>query len=120
MVTSADRDVIASEFSDLLPVFKYALVSRRPVHIGTQRMSAAAVTVKAHSRDSRSVGFVAVEYLYRARQELERRALIDEVTAREVGVVRRNIGESVEARLIVDCVGVSLINAVNAARSGNA
>ena len=46
MIARADRNMIVAELTDLLPVSKHVGVDAVPVHVATQRMSAAAVAVE--------------------------------------------------------------------------
>ena len=103
MVACAYRNVVASELADLLPVSEHLGVERVPVHITSQRVTAAAVAVKVHTGYKRTVTFIAVENLNRAGHKLERRALINQVASREVRVVRGDVCKSVKALLLVDC-----------------
>ena len=89
MVARADRDVVVTELSDLLPVREDRRVVARgiEVHVASQGVTAAAAAVKGNARNERTVALVAVVDLDAAGIKQECGALIHQVVSREVVVV---------------------------------
>ena len=89
MLTCSDSNVVLTEGTYLLPVSQQRGVHAVPVHVASERVSRAAVTVKGQSRCEVTSRCVAVVRLDGTGHKLERRALPEHISAAlcEVGVV---------------------------------